>query len=48
MGRTLQAVVALTLFGDLHPTIMIEEALWDSAQDVYRSLAYLFKTTAKP
>jgi len=32
---SVQAVVALTLFRDLHPNFKIEYTLWDSAQDVY-------------
>ena len=32
---SIQAVVALTLFRDLHPRLKIERTLWDSAQDVY-------------
>lgn len=32
---SVQAVIALTLFRDLHPNLKINRALWDSAQDVY-------------
>ncbi len=32
---SVQAVVALTLFRELHPDLKIERTLWDSAQDVY-------------
>ena len=32
---SVQAVVALTLFRELHPNLKMQKALWDSAQDVY-------------